>query len=416
MRQARADIVAASVSQPDAYLSALLEWLRLLLAWRIDLTRATYGAVADDAYRGLYISDDEAEILSADWPEVPPELRLRRAGLHAERQAIERDAVQGPLPALYRLAGLFDLTSFERDVLLLALAPEVDPRYERLYAYIQDDVTRKRPTVALALQLLCEDPADRRARAAFAPDAPLLRYQLIHLVDDGLRQPPLLSRAIKLDDRIVGELLDTTALDPLIDSAAVLVRPTRGFGQLVLPPDLVTRMQRVFVEQSSGLVLALQGGYGSGRRAIAAALCHEYGIPMLDVDLDRLAESDADPQDATLRVIREATLRGAAIFWRGVDRLLNDDGQQVWRPALLGALDQFSGRSFLPIEQPWESRGALRRAHFLRIELPQLSYSNREQIWRQRLGSDTLDDDALQALASTFRLSGGQIRDAAAMA
>jgi SpoVK/Ycf46/Vps4 family AAA+-type ATPase len=56
------------------------------------------------------------------------------------------------------------------------------------------------------------------------------------------------------------------------------------------------------------------------------------------------------------------------------------------------------------------------RRAFLRVELPPLSYSEREQVWRARLGPATPDDDALQALASTFRLSAGQIRDAAAMA
>ena len=38
--------------------------------------------------------------------------------------------------------------------LLIALAPEIDPRYERLYAYLQDDVTRKRPSIDLTLNLL----------------------------------------------------------------------------------------------------------------------------------------------------------------------------------------------------------------------------------------------------------------------
>jgi SpoVK/Ycf46/Vps4 family AAA+-type ATPase len=163
-------------------------------------------------------------------------------------------------------------------------------------------------------------------------------------------------------------------------------------------------------------VLALQGSYGSGRRAIVEALCGEIGLPLLDVDLERLIDSDVDPHTAALRIMREAILRGAAICWRGADRLLHDEGAQAWRPALLGALDTFGGRSFLPLDRTWEARGSLRRARFLRVELPQLSYTGREQIWRGRLGADAPDDATLQALASTFRLTGGQIRDAATMA
>src|SRR5581483_7457190 len=50
------------------------------------------------------------------------------------------------------------------------------------------------------------------------------------------------------------------------------------------------------------------------------------------------------------------------------------------------------------------------------VELPPPTYTEREQLWRMRLNGDRPSDAALQALASTFRLSGGQIRDAVAMA
>ena len=87
-----------------------------------------------------------------------------------------------------------------------------------------------------------------------------------------------------------------------------------------------------------------------------------------------------------------------------------------WRQALLAALDAHAGISFLALEQTWESRGALRRQRFLRVELPTTSYTERERLWLQRLNGDAPDAASLQALSSTFRLSGGQIRDAVAMA
>jgi hypothetical protein len=46
------------------------------------------------------------------------------------------------------------LSAFDVDLILLALAPKLDLRYERLYAYLQDDVTRTWPSVDLALNLL----------------------------------------------------------------------------------------------------------------------------------------------------------------------------------------------------------------------------------------------------------------------
>ena len=66
------------------------------------------------------------------------------------------------------MAASFDLSEFDVDVLLLALAPEIDLRYESLYAYLQDDVARRRPSVDPALNLMCGSPAERLA-AALAP-------------------------------------------------------------------------------------------------------------------------------------------------------------------------------------------------------------------------------------------------------
>jgi hypothetical protein len=61
---------------------------------------------------------------------------------------------QGVTLRLEELARLFHLTPFDVDTLLICLALELDLRYERLYAYLQDDVTKKLPSVDLVLNLL----------------------------------------------------------------------------------------------------------------------------------------------------------------------------------------------------------------------------------------------------------------------
>ncbi|HEX6293485.1 MAG TPA: ATP-binding protein [Herpetosiphonaceae bacterium] len=408
-------------AQSHVYLSSLLNWLRDLLTWHIALTQHTFGALADDTYRGLYVPDAEVEILSGGSAAMPPQLVARRAALAEERAALEEQAAalerSGTIVPLLKLARTFGFSPFERDVLLLALAPELDLRYERLFAYIQDDVTKKRPSVNLALALLCASPEERiAARTAFTPDAPLIRYRIVQLFEDGQRQPPLLSRFIKLDDRIVSALLDQPTVDPLLDQTVKLTRPRRALASMVLPTDLRNRLRQAMIEHADGLILALQGSYGSGRRATAEALCTEVGLPLLTVDLDRLAASDLHPEEAVQRVLREGMLNGAAILWLGGDRVLHEDSLAAWQAALLAALDSYRGCSFLPLDQAWEARGALRHNWFLRIELPRLTYGEREHIWQARLNGDAPDEQTLQALASTFRLTGGQIRDAVIMA
>ena len=73
---------------------------------------------------------------------------------------------------LARLTWLFQLNAFEERCVLLCLAPEIDRRYEKLYAFLHDDVTRRAPTVGLMLELLCgtreEALAARQLFAEFA--------------------------------------------------------------------------------------------------------------------------------------------------------------------------------------------------------------------------------------------------------
>ena len=60
--------------------------------------------------------------------------------------------------------------------MLIVVAPEIDLRYERVYGYLQDDVTRRRPTVDLALDLVSRTAQEKLAhRALFGSGAPLTR-------------------------------------------------------------------------------------------------------------------------------------------------------------------------------------------------------------------------------------------------
>jgi hypothetical protein len=164
---------------------AELERLDLLIQAAVARAREVQGAA--DEFQGLYIPEQEVDALlsrpaglprwaATDGPRALPEVRValdRIAEDIARRKA--ESARRGVTLRLDVLAHLFDLTPFDLDALLICLAPELDLRYERLYAYLQDDITRRRPSIDLVLNLLCPrlaagvSPA-LRARGA-APEA-----------------------------------------------------------------------------------------------------------------------------------------------------------------------------------------------------------------------------------------------------
>ena len=106
------------------------------------------------------------------------------------------------------------------------MAPELRRKYDRLYAYLQDDITRKRPSVDLVLELACETEAERwRARALFSEKAPLLRGGLLRKIADP--QSPSgssgLAQFLALDSRVCQFLLGINNLDARLAGLARIV-------------------------------------------------------------------------------------------------------------------------------------------------------------------------------------------------
>jgi hypothetical protein len=114
-------------------------WLDAAIRREIDRLRFRYQLSLDE-FRGLYVSDEHVDrLLAANGRgAVSPPPRLPDAA-SATR--------------LGRLGEEFVLSPPEIAALVVAVAPEVDPRYATLYAYLNDDVTRRHATVDLCLRV-----------------------------------------------------------------------------------------------------------------------------------------------------------------------------------------------------------------------------------------------------------------------
>jgi AAA+ superfamily predicted ATPase len=424
--EAMAETAEATLEETDLnsgrpYLDGLLPALQrldALLERAIATAQAAYGPkAAADPVRGLYIDRDEVERLLARQPGAPT------------LQPDDKEAKEDPLPDLIgddvsRLAWLqkaFNLSSFDLDLILIALAPELDRRYERLYAYLQDHVSRRWPSVDLALNLLCPDAAARlERRAHFDPHAPLIRHGLIHLMPEpDQAQPSLLAHALKLDEQIVRFLLHQDGLDPRL----------APFCQLVLSPALVAELPvSVEVKQAlpallsqaweagRPLTLYFQGPGGAGKRQAAAALATEVGAPLLVMDLVQALAANIAFDQALRLVFRYAWLQGALLYLDDLDALRRD-GQAVQYRKLLDTLASDPGVTILAGAQPWVP-SARKPLGVLVVPFPSPGFAQRRDCWQANLAPAgiRLAQTDLDALTGRFRLTPGQIADAVATA
>ena len=354
----------------------------------------------DDPFRGLYLSDEIVDRLldqplTATRPPqaVPDRTRVDRPAA-AEEQAVR-------LLRLARTAGLSDL---DVELLVIALLPDLEHRFERLYAYLNDDVTRRRASVGLALQLAGASPMSATARARLEPSRPLVASGLIFVEDE---DRPLLTRGLRVPDRVVAHLLGDDAPDPAL---APLLDQVVGWAA-----PLADQLARALF-CGVGLVHLRERVAGTGS-AVALEALARCGRAAVTVDLRRLATAP-DPAGLVALAVREGMLRDAGVVAGPVEALAE---------VHLDAVHRFA-RAAVPVvlvgsatwDPQWSAAGPLA------LDAPVPTGRERLALWERELGAHSASLDpsvlaghlalgptqihrAVQAAEASARLAGGAV-------
>lgn len=426
----RGSMSGSRYTDSTQHLLAELERLDVLLGRQVRRARRSHREPADE-FSALYVTDAEVDALLDGTLDTPPadgepgtgvEIEAELDRLSAEIAVRVTQSVRdGVSLRLVALAGLFDLNPVDVDVVVMCLAPEMDRRYERLYGYLHDDMTRRLPTVGLALDMVSANRTERAAaRTRFAPSAPLVGHRLVTLTEDAAAPThSLLGSTVRLDPRVAGFLLEDDELAGRLRPYARLVPPTGTLDDLHFPAEFGASLARLSEHADDGLVVYCQGPYGVGKQSAASACSLRWNAPLLVVSADLLAERPMEEfAELVALVDREARLQGAVMYWENIDALL---GEQA-RPRLsllLSTLAAHPAPAFLAGDTAWEPSDPPAGMTFVRLEFPAPGYDERLRLWESALDVlDGTDRPALDlaAVSGKFRLSGGQIQDAAATA
>ncbi|WP_055568931.1 ATP-binding protein [Streptomyces atriruber] len=375
-------------------LAARLESLRGRVADLVE-RRAADDPTAADPLRGMYVTPETALRLATA---PPPQAAPAPASDAASDTKAAEDGSPDPLEELARR---FGLSALDRHVLLAALAPDVDRRFEPLYGYLNDDVGRRRATVTLALDLSGTGPHDPLARRRFHPLAPLRAGGLIVVEDE---DRPLPGRALRVPERVVAQLLGDDALDPeLVDCDVELLDAGNAgnAGNTAPAHPLAARIAALAAERPLRVHLR-ERREGTAAGPVADAL-RAAGRPVL---WHRPTGTAGDGAAATaVALLREARLRRAALV---VGPL----------PAAPGPLMRSLTAGDVPVvffgSEPYDP-GWAPDAGLLALDAPQDGI-DAPRTWQTELARHTPahepDFDLGEAVAP-YRLSGTQIRRAA---
>jgi hypothetical protein len=350
----------------------------------------------NDRFRGLYISDAQVDGLLAGagigLVEEAWTTAARDALATLDRAADEAEAAGRDI-RLRRLARAFQLDPDDIELLLIALAPDLDPRFERLYGYLHDDVSRRRASAGLAIELAGAGAgiASGVERVRLGPHGPLVAGGIV-LVEDGDR--PFLTRSLRVADRVTAHLLGDDQPDAAIADLLIESVPAPIGDVELLTRAIDSGIPLVYIHERSG----------SSGRSLAAAALGALGRPVLQIDLARLGPTD-NPRDVAAATSRESGLRGAGIV-AGPIETLSERGAGAVR-----AFAECRAPVVLIGNRPWDPTWAREAA--LLLEAPVPSIAQRHELWLGSLNGERPIDFDPAVVTLAFRLTPDQIVRAA---
>ncbi len=464
------------------YLRAELAWLDRLLSMAVAKQRQDSKAIDRVArtsgnratshwWQGLINLDSNTYYDSpANMPRRSVETTAKPSFHQQLNAKIQASQQHGLILGLPTLCDRLHLNSFEKNLLVMALAPEVNRRYGRLYNYLQDTNqpgATGLPTVDLILRILCRNDGEwRTARRSLTPAAPLMQFPIL---DMPRTQPEsLLTRTVKLADAVVNYLLaeipSTESLEQILTGSegatiapfpsivhaptrrlpnartipqteanqqlkvwmppvSALAHPTVADSSLVLPLQLIQQVQHLCDRfqilptvpgQPSTLDGAIHGTVslwigpvGTGKTTAARAIAQTLQLPLFFADLELI---DPLHHEALLQEICDR--QPYLVLLKSTQVLLN-------RTALISetALQQFlhcrrrdRGITLLTVT----SRQSLKAKWWQHLhpilDFPKPTRDQRQHLWAQAFNPDVaLAPDIDWHTLAQIKLTGGEI-------
>ncbi len=315
---------------------------------------------------------------------------LAAAEQAAEQQLRDKAAAHHARLPLDAIADQLGLDAFEREVLVLCAAVELDLDYERIVAYLHDDTNRRAISVELAATLTAGSLRERVGRrTALGPFGRLRRHGLIIATprESGLREE------LRLAPACIEALLGTpTDLRVTFHDALAVELESAS----VVPCDehLLARVASSIVAGRIDVV----GVWGPARttRCVLGALAARTGTK-----LRRFSTTDA------VRSINAAAALDATL-WIDTDAFeqLPDELAQTCR--------DMTTPLWLTGREPWRPAELLAGRSFVEIPLAAPDQHQREQMWRVELPDG--DHETITHVANGFRFDASEVRAATRVA
>ncbi|WP_434148593.1 ATP-binding protein [Methylocaldum gracile subsp. desertum] len=297
--------------------------------------------------------------------------------------ALDNARAAMPAPAaIDHLAERFDLSPFERDLLLLCAGTEMDSELAAVCAAAQGQNSRVYVTFGLALAVL-EDAH----WSALTPARPLRRWRLIEVDENA----GLSAARLKIDERVLHYLAGVNYLDVRLQP---LLQPRPPAGTMA---DSQLRAAEAVLEAFEGReslpIVQVVGDDASGRQDVAARVASAMGLQLCVLRAGDVPAAVHELDSLAVLWQREAVLLEAAL-------LIDCDREETALGTAVRLAERLGGLVFLSAPEPL----AVHRAN-LRFLVNKPDAREQKRLWEAALGTAAARlNGALEGVAGQFRL------------
>ena len=319
----------------------------------------------------------------------PPEARI--AAAPAPR-------ADGPRYAVDALTAAFGLSPFERDVVLLCAAIELDSAVAALCRDAHHGQAGASPTFGLALAAL-----DGPHWSALTPAAPLRRWRLIDVAPGDL----LTASRLQIDERVLHYFTGVSYVDARLQWLTELTpsdrTPAPAHAEIAAR---IAELWRATPPSEPLPVIQLCGEEGvRSRRAVAARACAAADMRLFLLDGNDVPQTVGEREAFARLWERESVLTRAVL-------LIETEDVEAKRP-LTSLIESTAATLILSAREP---RRILSRPT-LRFDVGRPPFAQQVALWRAALGPTAADlDGVVESLASQFTLEPDAIDAAVAQA
>ncbi len=369
--------------------------------------------------KGLYVTSEEIFSLLNGNTTAAKKNRQQSAGLDSIKNEIDqlnskiikKISLNSDLPMM-KLCRIFNLNRFEIQTLLIAMAPEIDKKYERIYAYFNDDITNKSATVSLTLELLCSNFSEKlHFQRFFSSYSPLFYFDLISYRENQQVQNSI-SMSFRINDRIKDFLLGINSIsNDLLDIVTLEYEDNiKETTHIEMDNDTYRKILNILqTGRETNILFWVHGSTEHERYNSVKNACKSLSLPLIKTDIELLVDSP-DVRKILKKIYLESALYTAPVFLSGGDLLLSGhDKGRIIKKHLFNILSNLSWITFISADSKAPYDIGFINNRFFNIECSLPEYNRRLECWKHLLNYTKIPLSEIKELAGRFVFTETQI-------